>query len=630
MEGVIKQEGEENTGNNEAKKAHQEAVEFVESHRDFFEHYARGAVKIEPAPEGLNTFAFDLEKNTIYVSSRFYKEKGMSEEQTVFAMCHEIEHFLEKKGMVKEQDGEKKFAEYLAEIKKSRAFSLLDNCVADNRENRAVVRKTNSGFRELEVKLYKDDLFPSSDLTMYKDETGNPKSVPKHIQFAQAILREHRLPNEECLVVPEVREKLDELYGIVNKKGERLLDIMTGPNVPMSMRLKLQEQYIVPLMNELLEKDKEEEKEKRKEKGESGEGKSEKSEAGEEIDPNEAFGEVYEEAEKAVPNAAPIDEIEKAFKKWQESKSQNPLDKADKEYAENLGVKPEDLKNYRKTVTELEKVINPESGESVIEELRTLIRRIISERLKPDALPKFPVEEGEELVDPANLVAEVKAGNLEPKVWQSVEVKEKKGKKFGEVEITLVADRSGSMRGNKLAEQRKAAVLFMEALKEFADICDEERIKMEDPLEVRNEIYSFQATLEDKIPLKKISKDLGEKERIEIAGKLSSAPGDDTTDYTVLETIDSSLEKDILDKIKTGELKKIVIVFTDGDSGDKERVKNSLKNLRSKGIVAIGVGITKEGESALTTYAPEARLAEQAEKLTLILGELLKEHLSDL
>ena len=185
------------------------------------------------------------------------------------------------------------------------------------------------------------------------------------------------------------------------------------------------------------------------------------------------------------------------------------------------------------------------------------------------------------------------------------------------------------MDGNKLVEQRKAVVLFMEVLKEFADICNEERINMTEPLEVRNEIYSFQSSDEDKIPLKKMSKELGEKERIEITGKLSSVSGS-TTDFVVLEEIDSKLNAGVLKKIKEGELKKIVIVFTDGDSDNPERVQNVLKSLREKGVVAIGVGITESGKAVLETYAPDARLAEQVEKLALVLGDLLKEHLADL
>jgi hypothetical protein len=175
-----------------------------------------------------------------------------------------------------------------------------------------------------------------------------------------------------------------------------------------------------------------------------------------------------------------VEEIEKAFKEWKSAKNESPLDKADEEYAEKLGVKKEELQKYRQIVESLEKVVNLETGMSVVEELRQLINRIIAHRLKPAMSPRYPQEDGEDLVDPAGLVAEAKAGNLEPKVWETVEIKEKKGQRFGEVEITLICDRSGSMDdggGAKRIEQQRAAVMVMEALKEFADACEEERVK---------------------------------------------------------------------------------------------------------------------------------------------------------
>ncbi|MEK7086914.1 MAG: VWA domain-containing protein, partial [Patescibacteria group bacterium] len=83
-------------------------------------------------------------------------------------------------------------------------------------------------------------------------------------------------------------------------------------------------------------------------------------------------------------------------------------------------------------------------------------------------------------------------------------------------------------------------------------------------------------------------------------------------------------------KILEGEVKKIVIVFTDGVSDNSQRVKNILEKLRKGGIVALGVGVTESGAAALDTYAPDARLAETAEKLPLVLGDLLKKHLVDI
>ena len=57
----------------ESASEHKEAVDFVNQHRDLFEHRLRGHAEFKPAPPGLHTFAYDLEHDTIYLNSRFYK-----------------------------------------------------------------------------------------------------------------------------------------------------------------------------------------------------------------------------------------------------------------------------------------------------------------------------------------------------------------------------------------------------------------------------------------------------------------------------------------------------------------------------------------------------------------------------
>jgi len=671
----------DNDVNEPNESSHTEAIAFVEKHRDFFEHYAKGRVSVEPAPQGLNTFAFNLEKNTIYVNSMFYKKQGFSDEKTLFAICHEIEHFLEKKAMLMEEGGEKKFDKYLKRIKASKAFSLTDNCDADIRENRTVVDRTNKGMRDLEEKIYKEDLFSDADFT----------KEPRHIQFSQALLREARVSGEQCKVSPEVRLALDEVAKV---KG--LMDIMTNPETPMSTRLRLQDKYIWPKVEALLEKDIEDKKnqkkkeedqkkqegqgkggeqgqdkesqkgeptdEKQKEgegqegkdgkpkkdkKAENGKGEKEggnktgkkveektegggKKEKGDETDPNKIFADEYTEVEKKFPEAVPLEEIEKAFKEWKDFQKKSSPDKADEDYAQKIGVEKKDLQEYRKIVNELEKIVNPGTDVGIIEELRNLFSRIISKRLKRALAPQYPVEEGDELVDPAQLITDVKSGNLQPKVWEDTEMKEKKGDRFGEVEITSVCDRSSSMEeGQKAIEQRKSAVLVMEVLKEFAELCEAEKINIDKPLEVKSEIYSFASDDEDKIPLKKMSVELGEADRINILKKLHNLPGS-TTDFNCLEAIDGNLDDKTKQKIKEGELKKIVIVFTDGGSDNPARVQGVLKSLRANGVIVIGVGITSAGSPVLSTYAPNALVVEDVQKLPIILGELLKEHLKDI
>jgi hypothetical protein len=686
--------------NQKAENEHAEAITLVEKHRDYFEHYARGRIKIEPAPKRLKTFAFDLEKNTIYINAMFYKKLGLSEEKTVFATLHEIEHLLEKIQLLSEDGGERIFDKWLGRIKKSRAFGLMDNCVADIRENRTVVSRTNTGMGELEEKIYKEDLFPETDFTKQQ----------RHIQFCQAILREARVPSEQCQVSPEVRVALDEV-----KKVKGLMEVMTNPETPMSMRFRLQDKFIWPKVEELLEKDIEEKKKQQEEQekqkgddnqdgdaggengewgedegedgeesgdeqggedgdgGEDGQGddedrqdkdgqgqikkkgkktklskkgkKGEKSESddggnsnsekpdlSEETDPNKIFADEYDEVESKFPEAIPLEEIEKAFKEWKEAqKEKNSPDKMDEDYAKKIGVEKKDLQKYREIVQKIEQIVNPETGVGIREELKNLFSRIISKRMKKVQAPKYPVEEGDELVDPAQLIADVKSGNLNPKVWEDTEIREKRGDRFGEVEITLVCDRSDSMNdgdGQKAEEQRKSAVLVMEVLKEFAEMCEAEKMEIDKPLEIRSEIYGFGAG-NDQTPMKKMSSELGEAERINILKDLHHLPGS-TTDFNCLGAIDRGLDQNTKDKIKTGELKKIVIIFTDGGSDDPTKVQGILKSLREDGVVAIGVGITKGGAPVLSTYAPNALVVEDVSKLPIILGELLKEHLKDI
>src|SRR3989338_6288112 len=585
---------------------HQEAVEFVERNRDIFEQVARGRIQFAPAPPGLDTFAFDLETNTIYVNSKFYQSLGLAETQTTFATLHEIIHFLQKKQILAESGGEKVFEKYINRIEKSGAYNLMDNHMADVQVNSTVVEKTNSSWAQTEDDLYKNNFFKNTNLT----------AEPRHVQFSYA-LHELRGFDDIYTVAPEVREKLEELKAVKAKDGTRLVDIIADPETPMSLRIRLQDRFLWPMVKDLLDKDMEDEKKKPKDgegqsgksgekpqegknkpkkvkndkkndKPESANGKREKPEEGERNpDPNEVFKEAYDRARERVPNAVPIEEIKKAFKEWKKNVKEDPLQKADTEYAEKIGVKKEDLQRYRKIVDALGKITNPETNETIVEELRVLIERIIAKRLKPKHAPRYPVEEGEDLADPAQLVADSKAGNFEPKVWETLEVKERPGNRFGEVEITLSK-----------------------------------------PLEVRSEIYAFQQSDEDGTPLKPMSKELGEKERIDVMTKISSAPGE-TTDFVPLEQIMAGLDDEAKRKIKEGELKKIVVVFTDGDSNDKARVQRVLKELRDFGIVAAGVGITKDGKSAITTYAPTAYLAEQAEKLPVILADVLKDSLRD-
>ncbi len=659
---------------------------FFENHREIFELYAKGKIKIEPAPSGLDTFAFDLEKGTIYVNDKFYQSKfGLSDEKSAFAVRHEIEHLLEKVQVLKEPGGWQVFQDYLQDIKNDRAYGILDNCIADIRENRAVISKTNKQVKDTETRLYREDLFPADEKTGELDFTKQPK----HLQFPQAILREERT-GDNCVVDPDVRLKIDQLRKFKTRNGNiDLIKTITDPNVPMSKRLEIQNRIIRPMMEELRKKDVEDKKkqdennksgdgEKSESNGSGGESKSQsgsqekdsimdkikkrfskekkkgkKSEKGKgeqnpdattgeesgDGDYNQVFKKDYDEAEKKTMNAVPVEEQEKALEKWLENPDNRKTaeEKSLERQAEHIGVKVEDLRNYENIVRDLDSIINPETNESVVKDLSNLIKRIISRRVKQSFKPKYPVEEGDELVEPGELLASARAGNLHPKVWQDTEVKEKKGDLFGKVKLTFVLDRSGSMGGQKLIELQKAIVMTMESQKELQDLAEEEKANLVKTLEIFWEIWTFQNTHDDLKSFKKMSDSFSKKDRVETCAILNSAPGDSTPDFNCLESILKEIQNDPerLEELQQKETKEIIVVMTDGKSDSPQRVQKVIEELRALGIIVVAIGITEGGRSVESTYSDNGsqeftKVASEAKDLPVVLGEVLADNLKDL
>lgn len=664
---------------------HEQAVAHFERHRDLYQQYAGHSITIMPAPSDVDTFAFNLETNTIYLNDKFYTLLAYPEVATAFATFHEIEHFREKLALLKEPNGAVVFKKYLDQLDtklspKAEAYGVMDNCLSDVRQNGAVISRTPESFVAIERDLYEQVQFPNVDFT----STGDVQ--PLHIQLPYAILNEYRT-GRPCTVDPRVRAIIDSLQHTTLQNGKvmDLLAAMTESDpakVSMSKRLALQDAYVWPRILELLDIDIEEKNNQPKpapsepeasgepaadtpsEQPQSPEPGGESMPADEKPDgggepnaddpsgetpgqeqtstpnpgegypankpgsgesPNDMFSKAYAEATKRVPNAVSINDQRKALKEWI-AENGDPEKKRNKEIAERLGVKIEDLRTYQRIAAAVNK-INPETHESAIDELESIIKRIISQRLKLKQAPKYDRDEGDELVDPASWVAEVEAGNLSPKVWENNEPKLLRDKKFGEVEITLVCDRSSSMAGEKIREQQKAVGLFMEALKRFHDALEEAETDIETPLSISSEVFSFQANAQDTVAIKKMSPLLTEKERILSVAAVGSASPNSTTDFVTLGAINQGMKKETIEKIQLGELKKIVIVFTDGESDDTSQVTRILSELRLKDVVVIGVGITESGSPVLTTYAPEAVVANRAEDLPSVLAQILHKHL---
>ena len=210
-------------------------------------------------------------------------------------------------------------------------------------------------------------------------------------------------------------------------------------------------------------------------------------------------------------------DIEKAVEDFLKAKKKEKTadEMMEEAYAKAEGVTVEELREYRSFWREIEDIENPETNEKVVEELRKSSEKLSRKGKKKVPTLKLPVSEGEILAYPAEAVAQIKAGVQEPEVWQTLEPKEKPKELYGNFDVTIACDLSGSMEGEKAAEQRKTTALLLEALKEFADLIDEERIDLEYDLNVRTECWSFGDDKQVEM-LKPLDREMTEKQRVHI------------------------------------------------------------------------------------------------------------------
>jgi len=637
------------------------AVDFVEKNRDFFEHYADGEVKIKLAPKGsVSSFWYDYEDDSIYVSpgDRSSGEEGFSDDELAFLTCHEIEHFREKKKMFLEKDGKKMF-ERMQKANGSKAWHYMTNALSDIHENKTIAFRTNSGMLDVEKKLF-DKTFADRDLS----------KAPMHLQLSFALLLEKRIPGEECKVSPEVREKINKLHSIKsNDESMDIIDVMTDPHTSLSDRIKLQDAYVFPEMQDLMDKDIERKKMKKEDDKNVGEGGKRKG------DPNDMFKGDYDAAEEMFPEGSESgDEYQKAFEKWKENEEKAQKEKSEKEkeaqrkndarLMEKFKFTEERLEELRKFVKEsIEETRDKRTGVTAADEMKDLFLQMMEEKKRapqkmkmikvtksdrgevtvPEWVEDHYEEEGDFLEDPALLVAGIRSGDSAPKAWEDSRMESVSHEvfgehteevmvpdddpgndtKFSELEITVVYDLSGSMcSGGKYQEQSKANAILTQAFRELSDMTNEET-EANSPLVIKTELRAFGAG--NRI-LKKMSSAMTEDDQLRSVAILSQKPRGGNDEHEMFQDIEENMSPETIKKIKNGDLRKIVVVLTDG-TGEVAAIRRAVENLRGKGVIFVGVGITESGKDALKTYAPDGKLAKQAKDIPVTMRNLFKQYI---
>ncbi|MCX6780830.1 MAG: VWA domain-containing protein, partial [Candidatus Magasanikbacteria bacterium] len=431
------------------------------------------------------------------------------------------------------------------------------------------------------------------------------------------------LPNEPCIVSDEVREVLDR----VQKQGgkTKLTDLITavdesgeGVHQPAD-RFEIIQGLIEPAFLELFKKDVEDRKnQKQKEKREKGE-------PGEPSN-NEPFDD--DPFEDAIPDPIDFEDLEKEMKKITDAVAKKKADAIQKA----LGVSQEDYDAYKKDFKIVEKFIEnlSKAFDAVIERRKTYQRKL-----------RRPVVEGV-VLSPARIataVAEIKTGNMDSRAMLDYEEREMIRTRPSDLEFTLVCDGSGSMKGNqKEIMQRRLAIMVTEALAAFQERIEKARRGGDKiSLDVSSEVRIFDN--DDRV-VKPLGVTLTHKERVAMHQQLRQLrENQSNNEVATFEGIRSEqFNKDRIEKLQKGDVKKVILFLTDGES-DTSAIQAQIASLErlaaggraadSDSLVIAGIGF-EGGESVRTTYAPNGYYAESFDKISDIFEKFLEEILDKL
>lgn len=583
--------------------AQEAAQDFFSEHEETISDYAESSGLTFRRGKG---WAIEMETGEATYDPKFFTDKNYTAGESMWATCHEVEHFRDWR-----QDPET-YSKLFGRMKYRRRIHLLYNCIDDIMVNRNVDKRFPA-HQPTKEGLYRDKLFPGTD---YSDK-------PEHIQLAYAILREKMLPEEILKLSPKVRAEIEKLKNI-DGQGTDLIDLVSDPSAKPADRYEIIRDYIEPIYEKLFQEDLEKKKQKGEQGGDGGEPKSGEGN----------FSDDYDDFNAKFPQTIPLDKIKDALdkeikRKKEESKSQEQI--ADEQFEKQHGVSSKEMEGYRRDYGKIKQYIEP---------LREVFERIISTRKEIKRRLKERTDQGV-ILDPSlvsQAYIDAQSGVLDSRTQLKVRKIEHDEHKPNDLEFTLVCDLSGSMDenkpGGKSYEQRLCSILIMEALNEFEEKLRAERMEKSLDLHVFTEARGFGTNDEE---LKPMSDNIDYKTRIKLAKWLAKCDGGSTADYKTLAKIDSGVDETTSRKIASGDLKKIVLLFTDGGSDDVRQAIKEKNSLKAAGVIVKAIQIGKPSEDDMIKFKEvwqkpdkDGFTCQDVSRLIPTVEKLLEEFLNDL
>ena len=598
------------------------ALFFSANERAISDYAQRAGLNFEPGEH----WTIDVESGRGTFDAVFFMKRGYTDAECMWAVCHEIEHIRDWR-----KDPEA-YAMLYAKAKRERRTGLLYRFINDVLANREEDRRFPA-HRETRAYLYQVKLFPRVDYL----------KIPRHIQLITAMLRERIIPGEPLTLSPEVRTAFEKLKNY-DGEGTDLIDLATDPTVIPRNRFLIVRDYIEPVYEAFFQEDLEERKKKKKNKPDrGGDSMNEESVEGGShsvakgfIEGNmfydkDCFSREYDEVDMALPGVFSADEakaeIERIIQRLQEERK-SPQQIATEQFKIEHGVSVEEAEDYADEYKKIEYQIQP---------LRDTFGRIISTRKEVKRRLKERTDHGV-IFDPSMITQayiDARSGIRDSRTQLKIRKDEFDEHRLSEFEFTLVCDLSGSMNenwpGGKSYEQKLSTILIVEALDEFEKRLKEERLEKSVDLHICTEVRGFHAIDEE---LKALSDSIDFAGRVKISRRLEDCTGGKTSDYKSLVHVMAALDVESERKIERRELRKVLIMITDGGSDDVLLAKEARDQLTAKGVITGALLIGQPGKSDAEKFRQVWRRdglpCRDVSQLVTVIESLLDGFLKDL
>ena len=238
---------------------------------------------------------------------------------------------------------------------------------------------------------------------------------------------------------------------------------------------------------------------------------------------------------------------------------------------------------------------------TLYQEWRDLFDLIYKRREIPQTQFRGPVRqsEGSELDDPVDAYIDVKTGEDDPMGYKVAHKKTRESVEVTEFEDDAILDLTGSMKQSGAYEDQKKMILAnaynIMGINRRLNLSYNKN-KMREPLQVRSHIASFKGSSTKQLHHAR-EEEMNEQKLCHLYDALDNTETGMGNLVGSLQTYRQSISPELQTKLKTGQLKKVLTIISDGEIHNQSEVVTLVGELRQMGIIVQGIGFGDSAQS---------------------------------